>query len=132
MWQISKENSQDLNFVLACLYSQSINIVELKLWIEEVIKSTPMDKIPNYIFELINFNESLFHITNIIGFVPHNDLSQDEEYALYGIAFLRNIYVYDSPVSKTKALDCLKKNHHIYEKFKKIFPFLNFSIAKLK
>lgn len=89
MWMINKENSQDLNFSLACIYCQAIDIEEFKQWIKIVIKETSVDELPSYIFDLVDFNEPLFHITNVIGFVPSNNLSKKDEYAIYGITYLR-------------------------------------------
>ena len=34
-----------------------------------------LDEIPNYFFDLIDF-QSLFHLIDIIGFVPENNLSK--------------------------------------------------------
>ena len=67
----------------------------------------------------------LADIDNIIGFVAPSNLSIQEKNALAGIAYLRNIDVYDSPTSKEKAFIELKKNSHILDEFKKFFPFID-------
>ena len=61
-----------------------------------------LDEIPNYFFDLIDF-QSLYDLIDIIGFVPENNLSKNQDNALTGIAFLRGIDVYDPPVTKEKA-----------------------------
>ncbi|MCC9026443.1 hypothetical protein LMH49_10915, partial [Neisseria gonorrhoeae] len=99
MWKIYKENSTDLNFALGSIYCQAINLTEFKMWVEKIIREMDLDEIPNYFFDLTDF-QSLFHLIDIIGFVPENNLSKNQDNALTGIAFLRGIDVYDPPVSK--------------------------------
>ena len=123
MWKIYKENSTDLNFALGSIYCQAINITEFKMWVEKIIREMDLDEIPNYFFDLTDL-QSLFHLIDIIGFVPENNLSKNQDNALTGIAFLRGIDVYDPPVSKEKALKALEKHPEIYQKFQHFFPFV--------
>lgn len=46
MWKIIKEDSDDLGFAIKCLFSQSIDLNEFKLWIEQVIRDMPIEDIP--------------------------------------------------------------------------------------
>ncbi|CFB81093.1 TPA: hypothetical protein ACFK0C_03650 [Neisseria gonorrhoeae] len=124
MWKIIKEDSDDLGFAIKCLFSQSIDLNEFKLWIEQVIRDMPIEDIPFYIFDLADFNGGIGDIDNIVGFVSSYSLSKSKKNALTGIAFLRGIDVYDPPVSKEKALKALKKHPEIYHKFKRFFPFV--------
>jgi hypothetical protein len=124
MWKIIKEDSDDLEFAIKCLFSQSIDLNEFKLWIEQVIRDMPIEDIPFYIFDLADFNGGIGDIDNIVGFVSSYSLSKSKKNALTGIAFLRGIDVYDPPVSKEKALKTLKKHPEIYHKFKRFFPFV--------
>lgn len=126
MWKIEKENSQDLGFAIHCLFFNAIDMDEFKLWLQEVIKITPVDKIPYYFYDLVDFDEPLFHISNVIGFVPDSNLSPAQDNALTGIAYLRGVDIYDPPVSKEKALTALKKNPQIMKEFKRFFPFVKF------
>ncbi|ARB04359.1 TPA: hypothetical protein ACFP4U_001639 [Neisseria lactamica] len=124
MWKIIKEDSDDLGFAIKCLFSQSIDLNEFKLWIEQVIRDMPIEDIPFYIFDLADLDEEIDNIYNIIGFVSSYSLSKLRRNALTGIAFLRGIDVYDPPVSKEKALKALEKHPEIYHKFKRFFPFV--------
>ena len=124
MWKICINDSEDLDFVLACLFSQAIDRKELNLWAEEVVKTSPIENIPSYIFELVDFEDSLLRLDEIIGFTPDTSLSKKDELAIYGIAFLRGVDVYDSPVTKSKAIQSLKESPEIYKRFKKFFPFI--------
>ncbi|MBH2057045.1 hypothetical protein I7J22_05335 [Neisseria meningitidis] len=124
MWKIIKEDSDDLGFAIKCLFSQSIDSNEFKLWIEQVIRDMSIEDIPFYIFDLADLDEEIDNIYNIIGFVSSYSLSKLRRNALTGIAFLRGIDVYDPPVSKEKALKALKKHPEIYQKFRHFFPFV--------
>ena len=124
MWKIIKEDSNDLEFAIKCLFSQSIDLNEFKLWIEQVIRDMPIEDIPFYIFDLADLDEEIDNIYNIIGFVSSYSLSKLRRNALTGIAFLRGIDVYDPPVSKEKALKALEKYPEIYQKFQHFFPFV--------
>ncbi|EMU1424296.1 hypothetical protein MJ359_001249 [Neisseria gonorrhoeae] len=44
MWKIIKEDSDDLGFAIKCLFSQSIDLNEFKLWIEQVIRDMPIEE----------------------------------------------------------------------------------------
>ncbi len=124
MWKLTKEKGHDLSFAINCLFSQAININEFKTWLEEVIRNTPTDEIPFYIYDLMDFDESLADIYSTIGFVPDSNLSPAQDNALTGIAYLRGVDVYDPPVSKEKALSALEKNPKILKEFKRFFPFV--------
>ncbi|HEZ6779543.1 TPA: hypothetical protein WI781_000864 [Neisseria meningitidis] len=93
MWKIIKEDSDDLGFAIKCLFSQSIDLNEFKLWIEQVIRDMPIEDIPFYIFDLADLDEEIDNIYNIIGFVSSYSLSKLRRNALTGIAFLRGIDV---------------------------------------
>lgn len=67
------------------------------------------------------------HIDKIIGFYPYSALTDDEKNAVYGISYLRGRKVYDSPVNKDQAIQLLKLNRHILDKFENIFNFLDLS-----
>ncbi|RPB86439.1 hypothetical protein JY15_09410 [Neisseria meningitidis] len=124
MWKIIKEDSNDLGFAIKCLFSQSIDLNEFKLWIEQAIRDMPIEDIPFYIFDLADFDVGIGDIGNIVGFAPSSSLPKSKKNALTGIAFLRGIDVYDPPVSKEKALKALKKHPEIYQKFQHFFPFV--------
>lgn len=124
MLKIYKDNSDDLGFVIGCLFSQAINLCEFRLWVDSVIEKLPADLIPNYMFDLAGFDGHLFEISKIIGFVSSSKLSNDEKVSLSAIAYLRGADVYDPPVTKEEALKALEKNPNILERFKSTFPFI--------
>ncbi|MFC3873457.1 hypothetical protein [Neisseria musculi] len=123
MWKITKDNNEDLDFVLTCLFCQAIQLNEMKLWADLVIKTSPIDNIPNYIFDLVCIDISIGELDDIIGFIP-NGQSSKYRYAIYGIAYLREVDVYDPPISKEQALATLKSNPHVLDEFKRFFPFI--------
>mgnify|MGYP003610307570 FL=1 len=124
MWKIYKENSSDLGFAIGCLFSQAINLIEFRQWVELCITDLNQDEIPLYMFDLVDFEDSLYKIHLIIGFVPSSGLSKTEETALEGISYLRGIDIFNPIATKETALNTLKQNLHILEKFKRTFPFV--------
>lgn len=124
-FKIYKNDSEDLNFVLGCLYSQAIDLAEFRIWIERIIEATPVEDIPFYIFDLVAFEGYLYEISKIIGFVSDDYLSNDEKNSLYGIAFLRGADIHDPPVTRDEALKAVERNPNILERFKSLFPFIN-------
>ena len=114
-WMIYKENSNDLGFVLSCFFSQAITMNEFKKWLDIVIMDTPTNELPNYFFDLVDFNQANFHLTNVIGFSPSNE----------GIAYIRKVRpLIDMSVKEETALKALQNNPQILERFKKFFPFV--------
>ncbi|BFU60557.1 MULTISPECIES: hypothetical protein [Rodentibacter] len=124
MWKIYKNNASDLNFAISCLYNQAVNLDEFKQWVELVINDLESDEIPLFMFDLLFFNDSLFKIYDVIGFEFNNDLSKEEDYALYYIAYERFKVLYDPCVSKDDAIIALNKHPYILDKYKKMFPFI--------
>lgn len=120
---LEKNDSDLIAFVNACLFFQAIDKKEINDWATHIV-ATEKDY-PMYIVDLMAFNEAIFKVTNVIGFAPHWERTEDEEKALYGISYKRGINVYDSSVSKQQALDKLDENPLIEKKFRKVFPFIN-------
>lgn len=125
MWKIYKEESSDLGFAIGCLFSEAINLNEFRQWIELCINDLNQEKIPLYMFDLIDFEDSLAKIHLVIGFIPSSELSKTEKIALEGISYLRGIDIFDPTSTREQSIEYLKKNPHISEKFKRTFPFIN-------
>ena len=124
MWKIYENNDEDLSFTVACLYQKVIELDEFKKWVEQVINNTPIDNIPLYIFELLNFNQHTFHIHEAIGFPLTFSFSKKEEDALYGILFLRNKECFNKNIVKEKAIQLIYEQPEILSRFKQQFPFV--------
>jgi hypothetical protein len=126
MWKIYKEENSDLGFVIACLFLEAINLNEFRQWIELCINDLNSDEIPLYMFDLIDFEDSLAKIHLVIGFVPSSGLSKTEKIALEGISYLRRIEIFDPISTQEHSIESLNNNPKISEKFKKTFPFISF------
>ena len=126
MWKIYKEESSDLGFAIGCLFSEAINLNEFRQWVELCINDLNQDEIPLYMFDLIDFEDSLAKIHSVIGFVPSSRLSKTEKIALEGISYLRGIDIFDPMSTQEQSIEYLKNNPHVSEKFKLTFPFINF------
>ena len=126
MWKIHKEESFDLGFAIGYLFSKAINLNEFRQRIELCINNLNQEEIPLYMFDLINFEDSLAKIHLVIGFVPSSGLSKTEEIALEGISYSRGIDIFDPISTQEQSIEYLKNNPHVSEKFKRTFPFINF------
>lgn len=94
-----------------------------------VLLDVNIENLPDYFFDLMDFDQDLFHITNIIGFVPHSELSGEQEKSLIGIAYLRNVRsLYDIEIDRNSTMQALDKNPEILTKFKRFFPFVEVNI----
>ena len=62
MWKIHKEESFDLGFAIGYLFSKAINLNEFRQRIELCINNLNQEEIPLYMFDLINFEDSLAKI----------------------------------------------------------------------
>lgn len=72
----------------------------------------------------MDFNDEIFKIYTVIGYVPHWRHSESDEYALYGIGIRRGIETYGMPITPRKALAHLEASPHIESIFGKVFPFI--------
>ena len=127
MWNIIKDNNQDLSFAMDCLSIGDISVPEFKSWLEIVIRDNPIEDIPDYVFDILDSNNIKLDIYKILGFSLSTVLSKQERKAVYGIAYTRRPDYgmdYDVSVSKLIALKALQNNPQILERFKKFFPFV--------
>ncbi|MFU2090574.1 hypothetical protein [Avibacterium avium] len=69
--------------------------------------------------------EDISTIYNIIGFVPHSDMSIYDRNAIYGIAVKRFGCVFDKSISDEDAEKSLNENPNILIRFKEVFPFID-------
>lgn len=117
---LEKNSSDRIGFISACLFHQALEISELNKWAEVIYEVDA----PSYILDLMEFDAPLFHLSKTIGFTPVWSRTSEEENALYGIAYNRNIELFDCPISREKALECLNDNPNILKRFREEFPFL--------
>ncbi|MCU4419157.1 hypothetical protein [Acinetobacter bereziniae] len=100
MVRIHKEDNEDLGFAIGCLYSQAISLNEFRSWIEYVIEISDIEDIPQYIFDLADFDDYLFHIPKVVGFIASSGLSEEQNKALEGINYLRKRDIVDPELDK--------------------------------
>jgi hypothetical protein len=120
---LTKENSTTIGFVVSCIFAGAIDKQELQAWADHVLVST--DSYPLYIVDLSTFNEDLFHIFRVIGFVPHCDLTETEKDALVGIAFVRGREQFEPVPSQDQALAALAAHLPVLARFRDTFPFIS-------
>ncbi|HDS7112719.1 TPA: hypothetical protein QH394_000323 [Klebsiella aerogenes] len=90
-----------------------------------VIKNNDVSDIPDYIFELVDFDEAAFHMYGVIGFTCDWNGSASQSKALYGIALKRGFELGEE-YSPKSALNALEKHPEIERRFRETFPFINY------
>ncbi|MCK3655910.1 hypothetical protein A4G19_09095 [Pasteurellaceae bacterium Macca] len=118
-------NSEDIGFATDCLLMGLISLNEFKEWVCKIINKYNIEDVPEYLYDLADYNEDVVGVYNIIGFSPNSNLKEEDEHALYGIAVKRFGVVFDMPISSKKALVALKKNPQVLVRFKREFSFIN-------
>jgi len=121
---LTKDNADTIGFVVACLFAAAINKDELHTWADHIL--TTADSCPPYIVDLSTFDEPLFHIHQVIGFVPSSGLSDDERSALVGIAYCRGREQFEPAPTKSQALKALTAHPQLMTRFRITFPFITF------
>jgi hypothetical protein len=119
---LSRENSSDIGFVVACLLAGAIDRGELQAWADHVLVTT--ESCPPYIGDLSTFDEPLSHIYRVIGFMPISGLADSEQFALIGIAIVRERGRFELMPTGEQALAALAKNPQIMTRFRTTFPFI--------
>ncbi|MDM3888420.1 hypothetical protein QSV36_22860 [Pseudomonas sp. BCRC 81390] len=108
-------------FVITCLFCGAISRDELNAWCAQALS---LDNAPVYLYDLMDFHDEIFRIFKVIGYVPHWEHTEDEEYAIYGIAVRRGFEPYDMPLTPDKALACLAAKPDIEQLFGQVFDFV--------
>jgi len=127
IFQISKNDCDDLGFTTTSLIGNVISFEEFKEWIYFVIEQS--NDVPDYIFDILDAKEKFdytLRVSQIIGYNPYWECSKQERYALYGIAYKRNAKHESDAVLREEALKALEKNPHILQRFRETFPFIDF------
>ncbi|MFB3304713.1 hypothetical protein [Pseudomonas sp. AMR01] len=109
-------------FVLACLFCGAIEKHEFNAWCAQAVS---LSEAPDFLFDLMCFNDEIFKIYKVIGYVPHWEHSDAYEYALYGIAVRRGFEPYDMPVSPDEALANLDALPEVKSLFVEVFDFIS-------
>lgn len=108
-------------FVITCMFCGAISKEELNVWCAEALS---LDKAPAYIYDLMEFQDEIFKVYKVIGFVPYWEHSDIDEYALYGVAVRRGFEPYDMPLTPSEALAHLEASPDIENSFREVFPFI--------
>jgi hypothetical protein len=124
--RIAKNDSDELGFVITCLFCSSITPDELHEWCFGAIARLEQDEIPPYVFALSEFNDKLANVFKVIGFVPSWKHMDGDEAALSGIAITRGVHVADWPTSREQCLAALANNSAIESRFSSTFSFIDY------
>lgn len=116
-------NDDLLGFVITCLFCTAISKDELNLWCAQAFS---LNNAPSYLYDLMDFQDEIFKVYKVIGYVPHWEHADSDEYALYGIAVRRGFKPYDMPITTREALTHLDASPRIEKLFREVFTFIKF------
>lgn len=108
-------------FVITCLFCGAISRDELNAW---CVQALLLDDAPMFLYDLMDFHGEIFKIYQVVGYVPHWEHEEDDEYALYGIAIRRGFEPYNMPLAPDKALAYLEARPDIERLFGQVFDFI--------
>ncbi len=121
MTGLTRDNPTTIAFVLNCYLSNAISTEELQTWAADVAGSGASH--PGYIMDLITFDAPRLHVYGTLGFSPGRTFSDQENEAIYGIAYLRDREVFEAP-NRARALQALHHNPAVCAEFAAVFPFI--------
>jgi hypothetical protein len=126
--RLQKDDSATIGFVIDCVFSDAINLDELRDWADHVIGLAPVfpsAEYPSWLVDLSSFSGTAKDLFATIGFAPHRGLKKNERHALTGIACARGRSPSgDGAPSPEKARAALEAAPHIRAEFVATFPFL--------
>ncbi|WP_339492812.1 hypothetical protein [Pseudomonas sp. EA_15y_Pfl2_R67] len=114
-------NDELMAFVITCLFCGAISKEELNTWSAQALS---LNKAPSFLYDLMDFHDEIFKVYKVIGYVPHWEHSEGDEYALYGIAVRRGFKPYDMPLTPKEALAHLEALPDIESVFREVFAFV--------
>jgi len=120
---ISNTNDSFLiGYVETCIGS-AITIEEAHNWVYHMIEK--YDDLPPYMYYLMEAEDRV-EFSESIGFPSYPSLENDEYKALIGLSYVRKLTAEDGVfnISKKAAINALKRNPQVVERFKETFPFI--------
>lgn len=121
---LERSNGELIGFVAACFLCSAIDRRELHEWCLMTIDEHPLEALPQYIFELAEFEGFPAEIYKVIGFVPTWSHDEDDIAALYGIALKRGRERHEWPVPPKVAAMKLAQTPRTQARFESTFPFI--------
>ncbi|TDP43118.1 hypothetical protein [Nocardia ignorata] len=116
---------EEIGFVLDCIFSQAIDGPELSQWALAVVLANEVEDLPEYIYDLLNFQGNAGAAADVVGRLSSADAGEDVLKALIGIAYVRGVEVYDPPITRRRAAVALRNRPDVLTKFKNVFPFIS-------
>lgn len=118
---LTRDDSSEIAFVVACYLANAIDTAELRRWAEHVVASR--GAFPAYVLDLLDFDAPRFHVYRVLGFTPDRGLSGEESAAISGLAYARGRAVHDGP-TREAASRALARRPEIGQEFARVFPFV--------
>lgn len=122
--RLDKNDCDDIGFAKACLVAGVLEFSEFKKWIYYVIEN--QDEVPAYFWDVLEVESKFdFKPLLVMGFNPYWHHTASENNALDGIGYRRWDDFVSDAVPREMALRELNKNPHIEQRFREMFPFVN-------
>ena len=129
---LSQDHNELIGFVVSCLFASAITLAEMRAWTLHMIEKHEVDDLPLYMFDLVDFDDPLYKIGQVIGFVCGWKHTRAEDLALEGIAIARGFEPYETAAPHTVLLKRLKEHPQVLQKFKDVFPFIDLAGVEKK
>ncbi|KMK52213.1 hypothetical protein RO21_02135 [[Actinobacillus] muris] len=124
----SKLIKEKIGFSIVCLYSGVIKFNEFKQWLYNLINNTDVDKLPSYIWDLIDVETGEnANISLIVDSDTNSGLDEEQENALMAIALERDPILFkdfDPHITKKKAFRAFKRFPSVLNRVKEEFYFI--------
>lgn len=112
-----------LAFVITCLFCDAISKEEFRDWCARALS---LNGAPGFLYDLMEFDDDIFKIFKVVGHVPVWKHTEEDEYALYGVAVRRGVKPYDMPLSNDKAVAALEKSPSVGLLFCEVFDSIKY------
>ncbi len=126
-YHLTKGDSEDIAFATTSLTLRILTFSEFKDWLYFVIERS--DEVPNFFFDILDLEKSFDYTLKVadhLGFWAAWDVSDGELEALRGIGFKRFSNFHSDASNRKSALAALEANPRVEEKFREMFPFIEF------
>ena len=127
---LTRDDSSQIGFVTACLFSEAITLDDLHNWCVHLISQHDVADLPSYVFELVDFDGYLKDIYETIGFSAGFSRTPSEDLALQGLAVLRGRQPYELHVSPAQAVSMVAQHPEILARFREVFPFIEVNMSE--
>ncbi len=121
---LTKNHNDLISFVCDARVFQAVTYNEFRQFLYLLIAHN--EDLPTYIFDLLDLEDQ--YSGSIIKTIPfHCSMKASDGYAIKGIAYKRGLTEEEpGTLSRKAALKALEQNPHIEDRFREVFPFIDY------